>query len=52
MPGQKRFSAKFDRCVSHVQASGKNRSASYAICQVSVNKKGGGIISKPKKSTK
>jgi hypothetical protein len=48
MPGQKRFSAKFDRCVSHVQASGKGQSASYAICQVSVNKKGSGIINSQK----
>jgi len=44
MPGKKRFSAKFDRCVSQVQASGKGQSASYAICQVSVNKAGSGII--------
>jgi hypothetical protein len=49
MPTKKRFSAKFDRCVSSVQASGKSSSASYAICQVSMNKAGGGIIKKSKK---
>lgn len=52
MPNQKHFSAKFNRCVSSVQKSGKDKNASYAICQVSVNKQGSGKITNTKKPKK